>query len=102
MLAPASVTGSEAAVRWGLEPRHRYCRRCSGKTRTLTHKIAYHVNELMLDPARILAITFTNKSAAEMKGLLQEITAPDSRISLGAHIPQRLFQNPQGTLSPAR
>ena len=46
----------------------------SGKTRTLTHKIAYLVNELFLDPARILAITFTNKAAAEMKGRLEKIT----------------------------
>ncbi len=39
----------------------------SGKTRTLTSKIAYLINEKGLEPARILAITFTNKAAAEMK-----------------------------------
>ncbi len=46
----------------------------SGKTRTLIAKIAYLVNELNVDPARILAITFTNKAADEMKGRLQQIT----------------------------
>jgi DNA helicase II / ATP-dependent DNA helicase PcrA len=46
----------------------------SGKTRTLTHKIAYLVNDLQLLPERILAITFTNKAAAEMKGRLEKIT----------------------------
>ena len=46
----------------------------SGKTRTLTSKIAYLVNELDYDTERILAITFTNKAADEMKGRLQEAT----------------------------
>jgi len=46
----------------------------SGKTRTLTHKIAYLVNELLVKPDKILAITFTNKAAAEMKGRLEKIT----------------------------
>jgi len=46
----------------------------SGKTRTLTSKIAYLVNELGYSPARILAITFTNKAASEMKGRLGEAT----------------------------
>lgn len=47
----------------------------SGKTRTLTSKIAHLVNKLGYDPARILAITFTNKAAEEMKQRLVEITA---------------------------
>jgi DNA helicase-2/ATP-dependent DNA helicase PcrA len=46
----------------------------SGKTRTLTSKIAYLVSECGYDPAKILAITFTNKAAGEMKSRLQEIT----------------------------
>jgi DNA helicase II / ATP-dependent DNA helicase PcrA len=46
----------------------------SGKTRTLTGKIAHLVGDLGYDPARILAITFTNKAAAEMKSRLSVVT----------------------------
>ncbi len=46
----------------------------SGKTRTLTAKIAYLVNVLGYDPTRILAITFTNKAADEMKRRLEAMT----------------------------
>jgi len=46
----------------------------SGKTRTLTSKIAHLVNDLGYDPAKILAITFTNKAASEMKARLQRVT----------------------------
>lgn len=46
----------------------------SGKTRALSYRFAYLVNELGILPANILCVTFTNKSAAEMRQRIHQLT----------------------------
>ena len=45
----------------------------SGKTRVLTHRIAWRIAEGLVDPSRILAITFTREAAAEMRRRLRAL-----------------------------
>lgn len=50
----------------------------SGKTKTLTHRIAYLIGEKKIFPSRILAVTFTNKAAKEMRTRLGAMLGDDA------------------------
>ena len=55
----------------------------SGKTRVLTHRTAYLIEEKGINPYHIMAITFTNKAAAQMKHRLRDIVGDNANCFTG-------------------
>ncbi|GAA0926600.1 ATP-dependent DNA helicase UvrD2 [Streptomyces thermoalcalitolerans] len=83
----SQIPDSADAVLDGLDPEQREVATClrgpmcvlagagTGKTRAITHRIAYGVRAGIYQPSSVLAVTFTNRAAGEMRGRLRQLGA---------------------------
>lgn len=76
----------------------------SGKTKALTHRIAYLIKEKNVSPYNILAVTFTNKAAGEISSRVEKLLAPrmDPPASLDAKHLRAGSEYPNSELRMAR
>ena len=74
----------------------------SGKTRVLTYRIAHLIRDLGVPPHTILAITFTNKAADEMKERVGDLVGGGSSGHVGVDVPQCLCAHPAARSTPSR
>jgi DNA helicase-2/ATP-dependent DNA helicase PcrA len=69
----------------------------SGKTRVLTHRVAFLIFTGQAHPSEILAITFTNKAAQEMRGRVERLLADRRSIPRSGHTAgSPIGQHPRG------
>ena len=59
----------------------------SGKTRVITHRVAFLVNELGVHPDRIAAVTFTNRAAREMRDRMTNLLSVGEKFLTASTFP---------------